>query len=438
MKEYNNINFLACPNVSSQRKTEMIEKLNIVRDSLQYEPIFKSLYELNQWSVTENMNIVHSSGKFFSVEAVKYKKGLISIDQPILNQPEVGMLGIITQVKNNVPMFLMQYKMEPGNYLKIQISPTVQATKSNYSGVHQGKMVNYIEYFLEKNDKVKVLYCADLSEQNSRFLDKKNTNMVISVDKDVIVEEKEGFDWFTIKELIELLQVDNCINMNARSILSMLKFEEYRLYEKSFITEEFDKDELVCSITKILNMNALDASREIVPIEKMNDWAITNGTLSQKKAEYNSFTVKGLQINTSGREVSSWEQPILENNDITLNALACKISNGKLCFLVRPIDEVGSINGSLIGPTVQSVWGVDNELMEFILSSKKIIHDSIQSDEGGRFFNVRHRHLIVELEHDIQVPKDYLWLDISQIKELITNNLINIELRSLITCIPFK
>ena len=46
----------------------------------------------------------------------------------------------------------MQAKIEPGNVNKIQISPTIQATKSNFMQTHGGKAPAYLEYFSDKQN----------------------------------------------------------------------------------------------------------------------------------------------------------------------------------------------------------------------------------------------------------------------------------------------
>ena len=66
-------------------------------------------------------------------------------DHPIIVQKELGILGIIKdKVKNK---YLLQAKVEPGNKNKLQLSPTVQATKSNYERVHGGKKIPYLNIF---------------------------------------------------------------------------------------------------------------------------------------------------------------------------------------------------------------------------------------------------------------------------------------------------
>ena len=54
-------------------------------------------------------------------------------EQPIIIQDEIGYLGIICKKINGTLNFLMQAKIEPGNVNKIQISPTIQATKSIFA-----------------------------------------------------------------------------------------------------------------------------------------------------------------------------------------------------------------------------------------------------------------------------------------------------------------
>ena len=53
-------------------------------------------------------------------------------NQPLIIQKEVGILGILKKRYKSTDYYLLQAKIEPGNTDNIQLSPTVQATKSNY------------------------------------------------------------------------------------------------------------------------------------------------------------------------------------------------------------------------------------------------------------------------------------------------------------------
>ena len=108
--------------------------------------------ELVGWRFEDGTgNLVHDSGKFFSVEGLDVHtdwgdRGAWM--QPIINQPEIGILGIVVKEFDGILHCLMQAKMEPGNLDSVQLSPTVQATRSNYTGVHRGRSIRYLEYFL--------------------------------------------------------------------------------------------------------------------------------------------------------------------------------------------------------------------------------------------------------------------------------------------------
>ena len=95
----------------------------------------KNISELYSWKYKSG-RIYHNSKKFFSIVGLRVISNFYkhyTWDQPLIYQNENGILGIIRRNKNREPEYLMQAKVEPGNINKLQISPTVQATKSNYT-----------------------------------------------------------------------------------------------------------------------------------------------------------------------------------------------------------------------------------------------------------------------------------------------------------------
>ena len=116
------------------------------------------LKEVKGWHIDlGERGLYHESGKFFSVQGLEVEISAPYTQrwqQPIINQPEIGILGILCKQFNGVPHFLMQMKMEPGNINQAQLSPTVQATRSNYTQVHKGKLPAYLSYFLERKGMV--------------------------------------------------------------------------------------------------------------------------------------------------------------------------------------------------------------------------------------------------------------------------------------------
>ena len=85
------------------------------------------LDKMRLWKFDEiTGNIVHESRRFFSIEGIRVETNWGNVpmwEQPIINQPEIGFLGILAKKINGILHFLMQAKIEPGNLNTVQISP---------------------------------------------------------------------------------------------------------------------------------------------------------------------------------------------------------------------------------------------------------------------------------------------------------------------------
>ena len=149
----------------------------------------KNISELYSWKYKSD-RIYHNSKKFFSIVGLRVISNFYkhyTWDQPLIYQNENGILGIIRRNKNREPEYLMQAKVEPGNINKLQISPTVQATKSNYTRVHGGKKIKYLNFFLNKT---KWLVNSKQTEQGFRYLFKKNTNILLNINRNINFSKK--------------------------------------------------------------------------------------------------------------------------------------------------------------------------------------------------------------------------------------------------------
>ncbi len=187
--------------LNNQKKKQLltVEKIN--------------LSKLSKW-IYGKREIYHISKKFFKIAGIRIQSNFYNKknwDQPIIVQNEIGILGIIKNIKTN--KYLLQAKVEPGNINKIQISPTVQATKSNYSRIHGGKTIPFLKFFKKKNKNFSLQ-----SEQAFRYYNKKNSNIVAYVSKKIDIDEK--FRWFSKIEIFNLLKEKNLINMDTLSVFS--------------------------------------------------------------------------------------------------------------------------------------------------------------------------------------------------------------------------
>lgn len=405
-----------------------------------------------------NGEILNRKRSFFSIKGMRhFANGEFIGEQPIIIQPEIGYLGIICKKINGVLNFLMQAKIEPGNVNCVQISPTIQATKSNFTRAHGGKLPLYFELF-ENSNKYEVIYDQIQSEQATRFYKKRNRNMIMLVDEEF--EVYQNFRWMTLGQIKKLMEIDNLVNMDTRTVLSGIPLtctdisEQDKIKLKNLIADnalyssifESDPSKYLPKIYQKINNYKMfnDIKISTVPLNQLIDWKVDEfGITCKKQAD---FMVRYYDIEISGREVQHWTQPLFKAIGMATFGLITRNDNGVKQFLVKIKPEIGSFDKVEIGPTVQ--WEPshylynDNEIEKVfrkkIEIEEGIINDVILSEEGGRFYHEQNRNVIVEcIDEEIpDLPAEYMWVDYGTLNYLVqVNNCLNIQLRNLLSII---
>ena len=257
------------------------------------------LSKLNKW-IYSKKEIYHKSKKFFRIAGIRIQSNFYnkkSWDQPIIVQNEIGILGIIKNKKTN--KYLLQAKVEPGNINKIQISPTVQATRSNYSRIHGGKTIPFLKYFLRRNKNFSLQ-----TEQAFRYTNKKNSNIVTYVNKKIDVDEK--FRWFSKIEIFNLLKEKNLINMDTLSVFSSF-------IKKKKIDFPLNNKKKMINWRNSLNKKYF-LKNKIISLSSIKNWNLTKKKINHQTNNY--FSVIGIKVKTNKREISEWYQPIIMGSEM--------------------------------------------------------------------------------------------------------------------------
>ncbi|WP_324615786.1 NDP-hexose 2,3-dehydratase family protein [Streptomyces sp. NRRL S-118] len=413
--------------------------------------------ELRGWSFHPGTgNLHHASGRFFSVEGLHVRTDRLperGWTQPIIVQPEVGLLGIVAREIDGVLHFLMQAKMEPGNVNVLQVSPTVQATRSNFTGVHRGRDIRYLDLFMGPG-RARVLVDSIQSEQADWFLAKRNRNMIVELAADDDLDIGEDFRWLTLGQIRRLLLLDNVVNMDARSILACLPTAEADTSAPSPVLRSFfgapgearhGTAEILTWFTGVRALRELVQNRVPLDAVAVDGWYRTPYEIAHESGRH--FRVMAAEVGASSREVTSWTQPLIEPQVPGLMALLVKPVGGVLHALVQARVDVGHLNVAELAPTVQcrpeehtGPEGLPRPpYLEQVLSApaEDVRYDAVQSEEGGRFFHAQNRYVIVEVPPDFpeDAPDDFAWLSLAQLTGLLAHgNYLNIELRTLVAC----
>ncbi|MET9556550.1 NDP-hexose 2,3-dehydratase family protein [Streptomyces sp. NPDC006645] len=400
--------------------------------------------------------LVHHSGRFFSVVGLRVEapeQPEPAWHQPIIDQPEVGLLGFLAKEFDGVLHFLTQLKAEPGNRNGIQLSPTVQATRSNYTGVHGGSRVPYLEFFQETGPH-RVIADVRQSEQGDWFLRKRNRNMVVETTRDVSV--RDGFVWLTLGQLHQLLGVDDLVNMDSRSVLGCLPVPHGHrspavddgTFRAALLRSSAPDAPTAHSMTDLLSWitdarirSGLVARQ--VPLAGLPAWRETDGRISHHSGRY--FDVIGVRVEAVGREVGRWCQPMITARADGLLAFLVTRVDGVLHVLMHIRAEPGLTDVAELAPTVQCFPHDHAQLppsaqppfLERVLGAAPdaVRFDTVLSDEGGRFHHTGSRHVVVETKW-LRPPADYRWMTLRQLGDLVQHShYLNMQARSLLACL---
>lgn len=375
--------------------------------------------------------------------------------QPIILQAEIGYLGILCREFDGVMHFLMQAKIEPGNVNCVQLSPTIQATRSNFTQKHGGAKPLYLDYFLNAS-KYEIVVDQIQSEQSSRFYKKRNRNIIIRVEEDIPLLSSHR--WMTLGQIKRLMREDNLVNMDTRTVLSCIPFSKLRLSElelleladgfqdKALFRSAFvgGRENYLPGVYQYINNQKMFSEPDcgLVPLQELKNWELRDNELVCKSPY--PFKVVFCDIAIEGREVRHWTQPLFEANGIATFGLICCEEDGLLKFLVRAVPEVGCFDGLELGPTIQQETGEQPNGEDAVVglswkrlqSGQGVMFDHLLSEEGGRFYHEENRNVLLRVKREElpALPEGYFLLDFRTLNELVqVNNTLNIQLRNLLS-----
>tara|TARA_A100001015_G_C14998652_1_gene717345 strand:+ start:881 stop:1657 length:777 start_codon:yes stop_codon:yes gene_type:complete len=218
----NELNFESLPHVfSTHSLEEILEWYEELKNKCPMRVTEIPLDQCRHWYFEQGSgSLRHDSGEFYAVKGYRVEGSASrevtdGWDQPLLTQVgyDGGILGLLRKKIDGVPHYLVEAKVEPGNYNLVQISTTLQATFSNIKRSHRGRKPHFCDLFTNPADfPITVLLDQWMSEDGGRLYNKRNRSMLLEYSEEAPLDlPNDQFKWITLYQLKTLIRDHNAI-----------------------------------------------------------------------------------------------------------------------------------------------------------------------------------------------------------------------------------
>lgn len=391
------------------------------------------------WRLTDGV-ISHASGGFFSVVAVAACEPHLPHPLVLMHQPQSAFNGLLIATIESELHVLLQTRVEPGNTGVAQYGPTVQSTPANYQRVHGGKATPYLEYF--HRSRAGATPIGDWTELDlgGRYLFK--NKRLVCVEADELPPAEPNFVWVPARLLKAAVLESALINTDLRSLLAVMPWSRWPRGGRA--------DELAAAADVSLGRQIRGAAIgqalarvgqgpppvSLVSLAALDNWELTDDGLFEREPAHQGFDVRFYRINAPTREVTHWTQPLINSRSRGKVVLALTVTEGAMMALVQVRAEPGLSTGVGVFPTHVVLPGqpqpaAGSLVYDALLASRPLtIARTLESDEGGRFFQDESDFELHVVDEAADFGADYQWITLSELKCLLgISNACSIQMR---------
>ncbi len=170
-----------------------------------------------------------------------------------------------------------------------------------------------------------------------------------------------------------------------------------------------------------------------IPVKEIDRWNIheETGDISHDSGRF--FQIVGVKTEgAADREVLSWSQPIMKQEECGMLGIICQIKNGARHYLLWAKYEPGSVVRHQLSPCIQATLSnLDRvhggkkpmfaEYFEEGSTKSKIVFSVEHVEDPGRFYLKTNKCVLVEVpeNENVEITDDFVWLTLPQIKKLL-------------------
>lgn len=212
-----------------------------------------------------------------------------------------------------------------------------------------------------------------------------------------------------------------------------------QLWECLYAQNQFPNAKTIESILHWLEekRKAYNFKTHVIGINELDKWNVdpATGIISHETGKF--FRIIGVKIDgAKGREVLSWTQPMVHQQECGILGIICKKFNGIHHYLLYAKYEPGNIDVLQLSPTLQATasnlsrahGGKKPLFAEYFEEGSpcRVLTSVVGVEDGGRFYMKTNRNILIEIDDDLEIPDDFIWVTLPQFKELLKkDNIVN-------------
>lgn len=272
------------------------------------------------------------------------------------------------------------------------------------------------------------VYDIAQSEQGTRFLHKRNRNVLVCTEHDEPVPPTHR--WLDIDRVLDLVGQSYFVNTDARSVLVCAPWRQlvnrvpFSRYRHGFGTELMMSAQsssrhipLDQVRARIRNARTTVKAPTLVALQDLRSWDFNDDGLVPVHRE--DLRIRQIRVTVSGREVPAWDQPIIDSGCEGRVDLVCGRLGGVLHFLFRARAEAGLHEKIELTPTLVVEPGDRAGAVPGAQWSGTVVAECCQSEEGGRFYRDTNRYRIVDIGEASDADRLAYWLTLGDIRQLL-------------------
>ena len=360
------------------------------------------------WQPTNGM-LSHKTGGFFHVIGLQHTD--TGRQHLALYQPQSALTGLLVCRQNNQWYVMVQARIEPGNIGIGQYGPTIQSTPANYMRLHGGKATPYLDCFMGINPHAQPIAATTHFDLGKRYYQKDKT--VSYVETTHLLPTEENMIWTPLPVLAQALALDNFINTDLRTFIAVMDWDVLTLKNTLPKPAKLNAAVLYDSHKGLTNYR-------IIPINDLVNWQF--GQTGVEATQGQGVDAPVYHVTCTNREVNSWYQPLFRTGGQGLVVLLVRQASRGLEYLLSIHPEWG-INGQLaVHPSF--VWYGEERNPDNDPDFKEIsiLADTIQSEEGGRFYKDENRYRVLEVGPDYAPNEHQHWVNAATLKAVLKSS----------------